>query len=320
MKRASILNAYLRAHQNIPPPGCGCHSSLLGIANLGALAGLSAEKIFSDIRKAIPLGARRVPDHEIREAVNKAVADHGGKSCRVYTPRPVPVVRDGKTALRKIISQAKIHTEADLLEQSPIRLGEEPQMGAILLLETLYKDNDKICIGDRYSKGIIGDTIRDRDEWISHFHNEGTTAPFIIINPLTGIPTAKKVGDGFTLRGDGNVAAYRHALVEFDTISREDQICFWSAAKLPVVALIDSGGKSIHGWLDVQKLTSIETPEEWAIQIKGRLYNQMLAPLGIDTACCNPARLSRLPGHFRSEKGAWQRLLWLSPEGRPVSC
>jgi hypothetical protein len=58
-------------------------------------------------------------------------------------------------------------------------------------------------------------------------------------------------------------------MAEFDTQSREDQIRFWSVAKLPVVALIDSGGKRIHAWLDVQKMAKVETKERWVKEIEG---------------------------------------------------
>jgi hypothetical protein len=108
-------------------------------------------------------------------------------------------------------------------------------------------------------------------------------------------------------------------MAEFDTLSREDQIRFWSAVKLPIVALIDSGRRSIHAWIDVQKLATVETSDQWETEIKGRLYDRLLTPLGVDGACSNPARLSRLPGHYREEKQAWQRLLWLSPEGRSIN-
>ena len=191
---------------------------------------------------------------------------------------------------------------------------------AILLLETLYRPDDLLWIGDRYQDGIVGDTIRTVVEWITHFRNGGKTAPHIIVNPLSGTPTMKKKGDGETLRGDANISAYRFCMAEFDILNREDQLRFWSAVKLPVVALIDSGGKSIHAWLDVQKLAQVATPEQWQSEIKLRLFDSILTPLGIDGACSNPARLSRLPGHHRTEKQAWQRLLWLSPEGRPVLC
>jgi hypothetical protein len=189
---------------------------------------------------------------------------------------------------------------------------------AILLLETFFNKDDLIWIGERHDPGIIGETIRTAYEWTEYFRNGGATAPFLIINSLNGIPAPTKAEDKTTLRGDGNIAKYRHCMVEFDNLTREDQIRFWSAVKLPISALIDSGGKSIHAWLDVQKLVKVETPEQWQSEIKTSLYDRILRPLGVDPACSNPARLSRLPGHYRAEKRAYQRLLWLSPEGKSL--
>jgi len=189
---------------------------------------------------------------------------------------------------------------------------------AILLLETIYKKTDLLWMGERHQAGNIGDTIRSVSDWITYFHNGAKTAPHIILNPLTGAPAPTKTGDKTTLRGDGNIAAYRFCLAELDNLSREDQIRFWSAVKLPIVCLIDSGGKSIHAWLQVSKLATVTSSEQWSAEIKGRLYDRILTPLGVDAACFTPARLSRLPGHYRTEKGAWQRLLWLSAEGRPI--
>lgn len=185
---------------------------------------------------------------------------------------------------------------------------------AILLLETLFRPDDLLFIGERFD----ADTIKTAGEWIIHIKNGGNTGPHIIPNPLTGTPAPTKSGDKATLRGDGNIRSYRYCVAEFDALGREEQIRFWSAVKLPVVALIDSGGKSIHAWIDVQKLARVTTADEWQQQVKIRLYDQILNPLGVDAACSNPARLSRLPGHFRAETGAFQRLLWLSPEGRPI--
>jgi hypothetical protein len=194
----------------------------------------------------------------------------------------------------------------------------ETQHDPVLLLETLYEKTELIWIGDRHEAGIIGKTIRPVADWINYFRDGRKTAPHIILNPLTGTPAPTKGGDKETLRGDGNIALYRYCLAEFDNLSRIDQIKFWSAVKLPVVCLIDSGGKSIHAWFDIKKLTDVSTPEQWQSEIKGRLYDRLLTPLGVDGACSNPARLSRLPGHFRTEKGNFQKLLWLSSEGKSI--
>jgi hypothetical protein len=103
--------------------------------------------------------------------------------------------------------------------------------------------------------------------------------------------------------------------VEFDALPREDQLAFWWAVRLPVVVLVDSGGKSVHGWVRVR---DVACAAEWGRSIEQHLFRDLLQPLGVDPACKNESRLSRLPGHHRKETGRWQRLLYLAPEGKAV--
>jgi hypothetical protein len=310
---------YQAALENIRPPGSGCHTNLLGVANYGVLAGITPDQILADIRNAIPAGDRQIPDREIEDAIQKALADHHGGTF-TPRPRPAPVVQDGAAALRRIIAQGTITEEVDLWECSPLRLWRAPEDDPVFLLQNLYQPTDRIWIGERYDAGSLGTTLRTAAEWIAYFRSGGSTPPHVIPNPLDGIPRPKKTGDELTLRGDANVSTYRFAVVEFDNLPLVDQLRFWSAAKLPIIALIGSGGKSIHAWLDVARLAPVTTDDEWTAQIKERLYARLLVPLGVDSACSNPARLSRLPGHYRTERDAYQRLLWLSSEGRSVSC
>lgn len=314
-----LIKRYQERLSSIPPPGCGCHPYLLAVANMGVMCRLNIERIFTDIRMSIPPGNRRVPDKEIMDAIRKAETDHGCGNSKTFKPKPSPAVRDGATALKNIIQQSQVSNEADLLELSPVRITGTPQEDMILFLESLFVPSALIFIGDRCEPGIFGKTIRTAAAWIDHFRNGGASAPHIIVNPLTGVPADKQSGDGVTLRGNANIASYLYCLVEYDNISRADQIKFWATAKLPIRALIDSGRKSVHAWLDISKLATVETPDQWQSEVKGYLYDRLLRPLGVDMACSNPARLSRLPGHYRNETGAWQRLLWLSPEGRPLS-
>ena len=314
----TALHRYNVALHSIPAPGDGCHPYLMSVANLGAFAGLDPEQIYFDIRRSIPAGARRVPDNEIRKTIQKASRDYQGGTF-TSRPRSKPVIRDGRAALQKIIDQAQIEDPVDLWEASPIRLLDDPTADAVLLLNTLFKSDDLIFIGDRHDRGIIGQTIRTATEWSEYFQTGGKTSPFIIVNPLSGESASTKGGDKETLRGDLCVEDFKYCLVEFDNLTHEDQVKFWAAVKLPVVALIDSAGKSIHGWIDIKHLSKVETPEQWQTEIKVRLYDRILKPLGVDGACSNPARLSRLPGHWRN-KEAIQRILWLSSEGRPVAC
>ena len=117
----AALNRYHDNLQNPRPPGTGCHGWIMSTANLGIMAGINPQQIHDDLRRVIPTGTRRIPDREIHDAIRKALSDHDGG---IYTPqpRPMPVVQDGKVALQRIIDQAKITTEVDLWESSPIRL------------------------------------------------------------------------------------------------------------------------------------------------------------------------------------------------------
>lgn len=312
-----MLSRYRSNLTNPHAPGNGCHGWILSTANLGTFAGITPEQMFSDIRQSIPRGNRRVPDREIQDTIRKAVSEHRGGTYKLQ-PKPAPIVQDGQATLRRLISESKINDEADLWELSPIRLLDEPQHDAPLFLETLFQPDDLLFIGDRLESGIIGQNIRTCAQWVAYFRNGGHAGPFIIINPLSGKPAQKKSDDGQTYRGDCNVQTFRYCMAEFDTLTREEQIRFWSAVKLPIKALIDTGGKSIHGWLELSKMAVVETLADWQAHIKGKLYDQGLTPLGVDSACSNPARLSRLPGFFRQEKNNWQRLLWLSSDGRPI--
>jgi len=223
-----------------------------------------------------------------------------------------PFVKNGTKVLQHIISQGRYSDEADLWEVSPVRLMDGPEADPALFLEHCYEPTDLLFIGGREEPGIIGKNIRQAAEWIAYFRNGGTTAPHICINPLTGQTAPKKSGDGVTYRGDANVKMFKYCLIEFDGIPRTDQLKFWSGVKMPVSALIDTGGKSIHGLIPVQHIAQVRDGGEWLTHIKANLYDRLLRPIGVDAACSNVARLSRLPGHFREEKRGWQRLLYLA--------
>lgn len=112
------------------------------------------------------------------------------------------------------------------------------------------------------------------------------------------------------MRCDDAVQDFRFAVAEFDEMPRAEQLAFWAGFEsAPIAALVDSGGKSIHAWLAVY----VASREQWKDEVENLLFAKVLCPLGCDRACKNPSRLSRTPGHFREEKGHWQKLLYLNP-------
>lgn len=321
------IDKYQKRLLEIPlPGGNGCHPTLLGIANLGVIGKIPPKQIFYDLRYHIPQGNRHVPDKEIWNAINRALEDHGHSDAKktIMKAQKYKLLNrkrnlyDFAVAFKYLISNVPIKTEDDLWEASPIRIDWPPTEDPINLLKYLYQPNDLLFIGDVKEAGSKKKSIRTAEDWISNFTKKGVTSPHILINPLTGNFAPKKGGTGKTLRGDGCISKFRFCLIEFDNLTRDEQLRFWSSVQLPICALIDSGGKSIHAWIDISKLAEIRSLEDWKKHIRNRLYSQLLIPLGVDAACSNPARLSRMPGHFRTEKNNYQRLLWLSSEGRSV--
>jgi hypothetical protein len=308
----SIQAKYQDRLSSIPPPGGnGCHLDLLGIANLGVIAGLNADAIFHDLRANIPTGKRRVSDREITDAIKKALQDHNGQSPAVFTRKEKPSF-DGKLVLDRLITRGVATDVASLWESSPVRLDWPPEDDTVHFLSALFLPDDLIFIGNQYDKGTPGDTIRYCQEWIDLIRSGVTPpGPFVCINPLTGKEGIAKTGNP-SFRCDATVNTFRYCLVEFDNLTKDDQVNFWSKSSLPVKALIDTGGKSIHAWLEVSRLADVTSPDDWSIQIKHRLYDLILKHLGVDGACSNPSRLSRLPGFVRPETKKYQSLMWLS--------
>ncbi len=300
--------------KRIPPPGGnGCHTRLLGVANLGVKEGHTPEQVAADLRAGIPIGTRRVSDREILDAVEKAAREAGQCQTDKTTWTPCATTtrpRVDAAKLRMKIMALGSPDEADLWESSPVRLDGMPEDDAVLLLRHFYQPDEFLFLGDTYDKHFLR-----VDDWLSWFETEGTAGlPFIVPNPMDGEEHENLAGKK-SRRCDASVKAFRFCVIEFDDIPREDQLRFWSGVinrnLLPVACLIDSGNKSIHAWLRVD----IPDREAWDREIKQRLFEQWLVPIGVDPATKNPARLSRLPGHKRAKTGRWQRLLWLQQKG-----
>lgn len=284
-----------------PPGGNGCHPHLLRCANLAKLAGLEPEEAAARIRAAIPAGKRPVTDRELADAIRKAYRSD-------YTPtgRPRQPRRNWPAILAGIIQAGLGTTEEDFRRSSPIAVPTDQTAQAVLTLASLYREDEYLFLGDRYDR-----PVRKVRDWLEAIRSFGPAWPHIIPNPVSGREGETK--DGRTsYRSDTCIAAFRFAVVEFDGLSPEHQLAFLAAVKMPIALIVFSGGRSYHAWVKV----AIADATEWETRIERRLFAQMLQPLGVDAACKNEARLSRLPGHSRG--GQIQRLIYLNPEGRSL--
>lgn len=103
--------------------------------------------------------------------------------------------------------------------------------------------------------------------------------------------------------------AHTHLMMELDKCPVPLQEALWGALVhlgLPVVSVVDSGGKSLHAILRVPESTAAKYRE------MGLALADLLLPFLPDLTSINPSRYTRLPGFMRGDKE--QRLLYLNPD------
>lgn len=309
------------ALDRIPPPGegKGCHPYLLACANLGIREGLTEEAVTRAILAAIPAGTRTISEREVRDTVLKAHRDRlGGKGMAKPNPHGVSLssyrVADA-SMLNRMMHPEDVRAE-DFVSRSPVPF--DPDDGVMQAKETLrnlFGRDECVFIGEAMSNGT--NRIGTVDQWCALLDDpksSGKMHEHVIWNPLFGYPVKSGAGK-MSLRCDAAVSAYRYCVAEFDDLPMEAQLRFWAGCRLPLAALVYSGGKSLHG---VLKLEGIRSSLDWDAQVKTVLYKRWLVPLGVDPACSNPSRLSRMPGSLRSDNGRMQKLLYLNPAATPI--
>jgi regulatory protein RepA len=200
-------------------------------------------------------------------------------------------------------------TEADLWEASPFRLLDPFESDAVSLLSALYRPEERInivsefeTIGGNGQPTGCGETL-NRDEWLERIRHNGPP----ISDAGTWIRPNPTDGNGIS---DANIAAFRFAVLESDSIPLSLQLPFFARLPLPIAAIITSGGKSLHAWVQIDAQDAGHYRE-----LVSTLF-RILRPFGIDSASQSPARLSRLPGVCRRMGAAGdnrQRLLYLNP-------
>jgi hypothetical protein len=217
--------------------------------------------------------------HKLREASSRShdkPAGHliqstsaGMDLSRVTFKRPTPTSVPGASEFQKFLSSAFAPTEVVCICEQ-VEDGKPMTSGSFLPVEDWIKRFDS------------PDSILFRPD-----RAEGV---YVRINPFK---------PNLYSGSDNDVSAYRHVLVEFDDKPKAEQEKLLRDSGLPISVLIDSGGKSIHGWVRVDA----PSRKEWDAR-RDLIYSSIP---GIDPKNKNPSRFSRLPGAWRGE--SQQKLL-----------
>ena len=100
-------------------------------------------------------------------------------------------------------------------------------------------------------------------------------------------------------RSNGNITAFRYALIESDDMALHEQVKAIHEMFLPVATLVFSGGKSVHAAVKVDA----KNEKEYRERVNFLYTICKKFGFSLDTQNKNPSRLSRLPGVVRSENG-----------------
>ena len=205
---------------------------------------------------------------------------------------------------------------------SPVEIASEkplePHEQLIRYLDTLFKDDDMVSYvvgvyddgNGRYfpQKGVCqrkSKIVRDLKHYAELDEYKDTPITYALgdYKPEVGAWIRFNPMDGSGEVKNDNVVAFRYALVECDTIPKDEQEQLYRKHRLPIACMVDSGGKSVHAIVHIDAEDYEEYRERVSFLYSYLKNNDVL----IDKANKNPSRLSRMPGVMRN--GNVQRLM-----------
>lgn len=155
----------------------------------------------------------------------------------------------------------------------------------------LFRPDDVVWIGDKYDSGSSRheQNFKPAEEWLQAGHLSGQ---------LT-CPAAFRTGS--ISRSNDNVLHRRFLVVESDVLSKDEvgAVFRWlrDEVGLNLRAVVDTAGKSLHGWFDYPKKAVLD---QLAI---------ILPQLGCDPGLFRASQPCRMPGALRD--GKYQKLVYL---------
>jgi hypothetical protein len=228
---------------------------------------------------------RTVPDREIRSAVNYIYGRGRGSGLGAYAWPD----QDTQLVARTID------------ETSPLFDPDgDTQLQPAQVLPMLFRPGELVCTGPDSESAII----RPLEECLTDAHLQ----QFIVVNPMRGRQSVNQEGNP-SVRCQNNVGLRRHLVVEFDdlTVTKAQQARLISrlARFVPLILVVDSGGKSLHAWFRVEQLH---------IRDQARFF-AVACLLGADKSRWDSSGWLRMPGGLRVVKGVpatRQRILYES--------
>ena len=181
---------------------------------------------------------------------------------------------------------------AQILADSPLLVAERDPDEQFRTWLKLWPAHSHVWIGDVYSSG--------KPEHRTHFR---PVADWYQIGPVMGNYTCGAAfKPGSFQRSNANLDGQRFLVVESDTLAKDEIGAVFAylrgRLRYPLHCIIDTAGKSLHGWFDAPPTKIMEN----------RLKAGLTA-FGCDPKLFTYSQPVRVPGAFR--EGKLQRLIWL---------
>lgn len=186
---------------------------------------------------------------------------------------------------------------------------EEPYQMAIRYLETLFRPDESVsfvhaaAFKEDKQKWVPADAghVLKCSTLINKLKKKKTLEDaFGTINPSAGAWIRINPTEG---AANKDVTRFAHALVESDDLEIETQKKMLVNFKLPIAALVESGGKSVHAIVKIDASNEAEYTQRVSFLFDWLAKHQFI----VDENNKNAGRLSRLPGAERN--GNIQRLI-----------
>lgn len=207
-------------------------------------------------------------------------------------PNQILIARSIVPTVQELLAQYA-WTFDDIINDARGKVNDPPQLHYIYIL-SLFKDHEVVWIGrDLYDTGGHGHVWRFRtvEDWCADYPSPG-----VFTCPSSFKP-------GVHSRSDANVLNRNFLVVESDELTRDQvgAVFRWMESQGHTLrAVVDTAGKSLHGWFDY--------PDPGCIP--GLI--QDLTALKCDPNMFRPSQPCRLPGALRD--GKYQRLIYFNNE------
>lgn len=284
-------NRTLQLLEKMPKPG-GTHRWLAQVAS-GLNRTLSAEKCAAFLRRCCDefVHHRPVPDSEIEGAIQLAYGSQT-KVQHNFGRRPVEWPESDLSIIAKVLSDVTPRFDPMI----------DTGLEAHDVLPKLFLPGELVCSGRNAERAMV----RPLYESIQ----DAQFLQFVVVNPMRGRTGTNYQGKP-SARCQNNTAMRRYLVAEFDdpnlSKSQQAQLITKLSTFAPLVMVVDSGGKSLHGWFQVDHYNAKD-------QVR---FFCLACLLGADQTRWDICGWLRMPGGLRLVEGhpsVRQRILFFHQE------